>query len=62
MYKEVLRSIEGIQIYPLISLLIFFVFFVGLMMWFVLADPDRMQRLSRLPLDDPSHSDKGEAQ
>jgi cytochrome c oxidase cbb3-type subunit 4 len=57
MYKEVLRSIEGVEVYPLISLLIFFVFFVGLLAWFFLADGERLQRLAHLPLED----DKGEA-
>lgn len=51
MYKDVLRSIEGIEIYPIISLLIFFVFFVGVGIWFVTADSQRWQRLARLPLD-----------
>ncbi|MBT3343084.1 MAG: hypothetical protein HN712_11160 [Gemmatimonadetes bacterium] len=52
MYKEVLASIEGIEIYPIISMLIFFTFFVGLLAWFFLADRDRLQRLARLPLDE----------
>jgi len=52
MYKDVLVSIEGIEIYPIIALLIFFSFFVGLCAWFVLADNDRLQRLARLPLDE----------
>ena len=51
MYKDVLRSIEGIEIYPVISLLIFFAFFVGVGVWFFAADNDRLQRLARLPLD-----------
>jgi hypothetical protein len=56
MYKEVLRSIEGIEIYPIISLLIFFYFFVGLLAWYLLADGDRLQRLARLPLDQEADS------
>ena len=32
MYRDVLSSIEGIEIYPIISLLIFFAFFVGAVM------------------------------
>ncbi|MBT4098102.1 MAG: CcoQ/FixQ family Cbb3-type cytochrome c oxidase assembly chaperone [Gemmatimonadetes bacterium] len=52
MYKEVLASIDGVAIYPIISLVIFFTFFVGLLAWFVLADRTRLQRFARLPLDD----------
>lgn len=51
MYKEVLRSIEGIEIYPIVSLLIFFAFFVGLAAWFFLADKERLRRDALLPLD-----------
>ena len=52
MYKEVLGSIEGVEIYPIISLLIFFSFFVALLAWFFLADRERLQGLARLPLDE----------
>ena len=52
MYKEVLRSIEGIEIFPIVSLLIFFTLFVGLCAWSVLADGDRLQRYAHLPLDE----------
>ena len=52
MYREVLSSIEGIEIYPIVSLLIFFAFFVGVLAWFVLADKDRLERWARLPLDE----------
>ena len=51
MYKEVLRSIEGIEIYPIVSLLIFFAFFVGLAVWFFAADRERLRRAALLPLD-----------
>jgi len=51
MYKEVLRSIEGIEIYPIVSLLIFFAFFVGLAVWFFAADRERLRRAAMLPLE-----------
>lgn len=51
MYKEVLRSIEGIEIYPIISLLIFFAFFVCLAVWFFAADRERLRRAALLPLE-----------
>lgn len=51
MYKEVLSAIDGVEIYPIISLLIFFSFFVGVGAWFFLADRERLQRLAQLPLD-----------
>ncbi|MBT4498438.1 MAG: cbb3-type cytochrome c oxidase subunit 3 [Gemmatimonadetes bacterium] len=51
MYKEVLRSIEGIEIYPIIALLIFFAFFVGVIVWSTRIDKERLRELSILPLD-----------
>ena len=55
MYKfiqDVTENIEGAEIYPMISLLIFFLFFVVLL-WFVLKmSKDRVETLSNLPLDE----------
>ena len=56
MYKDVLRSIEGVEMYPIISLLVFFAFFTVLIGWFFLADRDRLSELAALPLD----TNKGE--
>ncbi len=55
MYKEVLQSIEGIGIYPIISLLFFFVFFVGILVWYFRADKAYLKKMAELPLD---NSDK----
>ncbi len=57
MYKEVLRSIEGVEIYAIISMLVFFALFVGLLAWFVLADKERLERWARLPLDEDAPQD-----
>ena len=38
MYKEVLRSIEDIEIMPLISLMVFMLFFIGMFIWVVTVD------------------------
>jgi cytochrome c oxidase cbb3-type subunit IV len=56
MYKEVLRSITGIEIWPLISLTIFFAFFVGLLLWVWMADKKYIDQMSHLPMDDDSSS------
>jgi hypothetical protein len=46
-----MESITGIEIYPLISLVIFFVFFVLLFWWVITAKKDYIKTVSRLPLD-----------
>lgn len=51
MYKEVLSSIDGVEIYPIFSLLVFFSFFLVLSVWFYSADGDKLRRLANLPLD-----------
>ncbi len=50
--KNYMESIEGVAIYPMISLLIFFVFF-GLLLWWVLtASKKHVDQMSQLPLDE----------
>ena len=51
MYKEVLRSIEGVEIFPVVSLLIFFAFFVAVLVWCLRADKGAMRRAAHLPLE-----------
>ncbi len=49
--KQYAESIQNVQVYPMISLLIFFVFFVGLL-WFVKKmDKQTVEILSNIPLD-----------
>ena len=51
MYKEILESVEGIGIYPIISLLVFFIFFVALIIWVFKADIKYLNKMKMLPLD-----------
>ena len=46
-----MESITGIEIYPLISLLIFFLFFVILFWWVITAKKDYIKTVSELPLE-----------
>lgn len=51
MYKEVLRSIENIEIYPIISLLIFVLFFLGVFVWVKTMPKDLVDHLKSLPME-----------
>lgn len=51
MYKEVLRSMEGIEIYPSISLILFFVFFILLIGYLIRTGKQRWEHAANLPLD-----------
>ena len=49
--KGHLESITGIEIYPLISLIIFFTFFVVLFWWVFTAKKDYINTVSNIPLE-----------
>ncbi len=49
--KHHMEGIEGVSIYPMISLLIFFIFFAVLFIWVVKARKEYIETVSRLPLD-----------
>ncbi|WP_053990352.1 cytochrome c oxidase subunit IV [Mangrovimonas sp. TPBH4] len=49
--KHHMDSIDGIEVYPIISLLIFFIFFVLLFWWVFTAKKEYISRMSNLPFD-----------
>ena len=56
--KHNLTDIEGIDIYPLISLLIFVIFFVVMFTFVARMKKTRIEELSAMPLEDdvePKH-------
>ncbi len=50
--KQYTETISGAQIYPLISLLIFFLFFVVLLVYVQKLDKKSIKQISEIPLDD----------
>lgn len=59
MFKHYFERIQGIEIYPVISLLIFFIFFVLLFVWVVKADKKYINKMKNLPLDGTGTKDEG---
>ena len=51
MYKEVLQSIEGIGIFPIISMIVFVIFFAAVIIWYFKADKKYLNKMKNLPLD-----------
>ena len=49
--KGYMENIEGVSIYPMISLLIFFIFFLVLGFWVFTASKEYIDEVSDLPLD-----------
>lgn len=52
MEKNVLRAIDGIALYPLISFGIFGLFFVGLLAYVLVVKPSFIDQMKHLPLAD----------
>ena len=51
MFKHYFERIEGIEIYPIISLIIFITFFVGLIIWVIRVDKKYINRMKELPME-----------
>ena len=50
--KHNMETIAGVAIYPILSLLIFFLFFVGLALWVFSYKKEKIEELSQIPLND----------
>ena len=50
--KHNMETISGVAIYPIFSLLIFFIFFVALGIWVFSYKKDTIAELSQIPLND----------
>lgn len=52
MYKDILRTIVGIEVFPVLSLLIFVTVFMVMLVWVMRMDRDRLATYANLPLED----------
>ena len=50
--KHNMETITGVAIYPILSLLIFFLFFVGLGLWVFSYKKEKIEEMSQIPLND----------
>lgn len=51
MYKNILQSIDNIAIWPVVSFVIFFVFFICLLWWVFSVDKNFITKMKQLPID-----------
>jgi len=58
--KGNLENIDNVQIYPMISLLIFFIFFVVLFYWVITAKKEHINEVSNIPLENNSNNQNEE--
>ena len=51
MIKEIMNSVEGISIYPIISLIVFVLFFAVILIWMFKVDKNYIKKMENLPLE-----------
>jgi cytochrome c oxidase cbb3-type subunit IV len=51
MFKHYFERIQDIEIYPIISLSIFFLFFLSLLIWVLKVNKKYIQKMKNLPLE-----------
>jgi cytochrome c oxidase cbb3-type subunit 4 len=52
MYKDILQHIDNIAIWPVISFVIFFLFFFCLLWWVFTTDKNLINKIKNLPLEE----------
>jgi len=52
MFKHYFEQIEGIAVYPLISFGIFFLFFLGLLIWVLCVNKQYINTMREKPLEE----------
>ncbi len=49
MYKAILNSISGIEVFPIVGFILFFTLFIGIIYWTFRQDNALMERMANLP-------------
>ena len=52
MFKHYFEQIHNIEIWPIISLILFFVFFIFMIIWIMFLDKKHIDKMKSLPFDD----------
>lgn len=57
MIRDVLQSAEGLALYPVISLIIFVLFFAILIIWMIKVDKNYIKKMSNLPIEEKDENE-----
>lgn len=57
MFKYYFEQVNNVEIWPIMSLIIFVSFFIGLLIWVMKADKKYIQAMSNMPLNDTDEND-----
>lgn len=55
MFKDVLQSIEGIEFFAIVGMIIFILFFIGMTIWLFKVDKKYLTKMSELPLNEDNN-------
>lgn len=58
MYRDVLQSIKGVDVYAIISLIIFVLFFLVVVIKLLRMNKDQIKYMAELPLESENNSQK----
>lgn len=58
MFKYYFERVQDVEIFPVISLLIFVIFFISLLIWVMKADKKYINSMEHLPLSEEKPSDE----
>ena len=50
MYKDILQSINGVELYAIAAMIIFILFFLAMIIWLIKVDKNYIKEMSELPL------------
>ena len=51
MIKDYLQTIDGVSLYPIISLIVFVVFFAVMLIWLLKVDKKYISKMENLPFE-----------
>jgi hypothetical protein len=56
MYADILRGIVGVEVFPIVSLVLFVGVFGGVLVWALRADRKHLDACAALPLEEPDRT------
>jgi cytochrome c oxidase cbb3-type subunit IV len=51
MFSDNLGTIDGVSVFPIIGLILFFLIFIGVVIWAFKADKNYIKKMENIPLD-----------
>ena len=56
MFNQLFDSITGFEIFPIVSMILFFILFLGIVYWAVRVDKEYLKKMKELPLDNSKNN------